>query len=49
MGLRYVLQLLSSENKKIIAKSSITTKAREKVSTYLEYLEIREFFDVCLT
>ncbi len=32
-----------------IAKNSTTAKAREKISTDLEYLELREIFDVCLT
>jgi hypothetical protein len=34
----YVLQLLFCENH-IIAYNSTTTEAREKISTYLEYLE----------
>jgi hypothetical protein len=43
MGFKYVLQLLFSENQKI-ADYSTTTKAREKISTYLESLEFLEIF-----
>ncbi len=32
-----------------IAKNSTTTKAREKISTDLESLEVKKFFDECLT
>jgi hypothetical protein len=32
-----------------IANNSATTKAREKISTYLEFLEVENFFDVCWT
>ncbi len=32
-----------------ISKNSSTTKAREKISTDLESLEILEFFHACLT
>jgi hypothetical protein len=32
-----------------IASNSATTKAREKISTYLESLELNKFFDVCLS
>jgi len=32
-----------------IAKNSTTTKAREKISADLEFLEFYKFFDVCLT
>jgi len=32
-----------------IANNSATTEAREKTSTYLESLEFKKFFDVCLT
>ncbi len=32
-----------------IASHSLTTEAREKISTYLESLEFYKFFDVCLT
>ncbi len=32
-----------------IGNNSTTTKAREKISTDLESLEIQKFFDVCLT
>jgi hypothetical protein len=45
MGPRYVLQLFKVKNYKN-AKNAKTTKAREKISTYLESLE---FFDVCLS
>ncbi len=37
MGLGYVLQLLFGENHKI-ANNSTTNKAREKISTDLEFL-----------
>ncbi len=30
-------------------KNSTTLKAREKISTYLEFLEFQKNFDVCLT
>jgi len=45
MGFRCVLQLYLVKNPKIVHNST-TTKASEKISTYLESLE---FFDVCLT
>jgi len=32
-----------------IAKNSATTKAREKISTDLEFLELLKKFNVCLT
>jgi hypothetical protein len=32
-----------------ITKNSTTTKAREKISTYLETLEFLKNFDACLT
>jgi hypothetical protein len=32
-----------------IANNSTNTKAREKISTYLESLEFRKYFDICLT
>jgi hypothetical protein len=32
-----------------IANNLAATEAREKISTYLEYLEFDKFFDVCLT
>jgi hypothetical protein len=45
MGLRYVLQFLFSEKHKI-AYNSTATKAKIKISTYLESFE---FFNVCLS
>jgi hypothetical protein len=36
------------KNHKIV-KNSTTAKAREKISTDLESLELLQFFDVCLT
>jgi hypothetical protein len=32
-----------------IANNSTMTKATEKMSTYLEFLEFYKFFDACLT
>jgi hypothetical protein len=48
IGPRYVLQLLLVKNHKV-ANNSATTKAREKISTYLESVEFYKFFDACLT
>jgi hypothetical protein len=48
MGPIDVLQLLFVKNYKI-AKNWATTKAKEKISTYLESLEFKECFDICLT
>jgi hypothetical protein len=45
---RYVLLLLFSKNSQI-GKHLATTKAREKISTDLESLELYIFFEVCLT
>ncbi len=43
---RFVSQILFSEK---LLKTSTTTKAREKISTYIESLEFLKFLDVCLT
>ncbi len=32
-----------------IANNSATAEARERISTYLEYLEFKKFFEACLT
>jgi hypothetical protein len=46
MGPRYVLVYVLKNHK--LAKNSTTTKAKEKISTDLESLEVSNFFDVCL-
>jgi hypothetical protein len=48
VGSKYVLQLLFSE-KSQIANNSTTTKASEKINTGLKSVELKEYFDVCLT
>ncbi len=48
MGLGYALHFLFTKSHKIV-KILKTTKAREKIRTYLESLEFLKFFDVCLT
>jgi hypothetical protein len=42
MGLGYVLQLLFSAKNHKIAYNTTTTKAREKISAYLESSELKK-------
>ncbi len=47
MGPRYVLQLFSENH--AITNDSATSEVSEIISTNLESIEFKKFFDVCLT